>query len=328
MERKQFGTKPQPAKQEQPRDRFAGNPRPDRVTMTYRPYEDVRRGLGLRPEHIPATASVLSVGEGLSTFAQTLKYKTGARVVAADIAYGLIDPTKGLKQAHAKLNELNAGNAGVMLEDEMRLLDDEELEQAPGEPPERVEASVYKLPFQKCSFDLVTCNRLLEHIDVGAGIKEMLRVTKAGGEVRIGSPMEVIRKDGVLRLYLGRIKEEGSDEIGQTFYSAHSPFHKVDQAIDYLGKHPEVRVYVLARYPSFRTFFKDNQPVSGLRYRPATTLILCKHQELPRVECIGKAYPYDEPPKLYRVSSIQDRVLFLEEAATIEWTSDSERGAL
>ncbi len=172
---------------------YKGNRSFEDSVITPRGFEEVRDGLALPMSEVRSDMMVLSIGEGLSDFARTLCEKTGAKVVAVDPVYNVIHPSDGLREASDKLQK--RGMRPVEIYQQVCSI-------APplprGERPRAVAATIYELPIGDRSVDLIVANRLLEHIDIGKALPELLRVLKQDGEIRFGTT----------RLHLTRIDDK------------------------------------------------------------------------------------------------------------------------
>jgi ubiquinone/menaquinone biosynthesis C-methylase UbiE len=162
-----------------PHSHFEGNQREQQV-LTARGYETVRQELSLDEKKIGFKNTILSVGEGLSDFAYTLERKTGAAITSLDALYDIIDRHDTLESAGKKLTEAGIGpiRTGYKNDTAKPLYFVEQQEQKSG--------SIYAIPAEDHSFDLITANHLLEHIDLQRCLPELLRVLKKGGEIRFG----------------------------------------------------------------------------------------------------------------------------------------------
>lgn len=77
------------------------------------------------------------------------------------------------------------------------------------------QGSIYKLPFDEKTFDLVTCSELMEHLEhPEEAIKEMKRVLKENGVLAITTPNE---SDGVCEEHLWNWDFDGFREMLKGF---------------------------------------------------------------------------------------------------------------
>src|SRR5574341_2459031 len=135
---------------------------------------------------------VLSVGEGLSGFANGLAEK-GIDVTAVDPIY---ENAELLSSAAPKDYESLGKDVSF------------KSYRVPGEeynPPNRdkikiIAASSVALPFKNDEFDVVVANRVYEHVDMSQVLPEMIRVLKdPDGELRLGGVMlHCIPREGKL----------------------------------------------------------------------------------------------------------------------------------
>lgn len=150
----------------------------NRLPVTNRRYEEVAEALVMNEKYFTPQIKILSIGEGLSNFANTLRER-GANVLAVDPIYSDIPTSLNFSHQELKKEINNKYNGKV---DIYNIPDQTHLPQ----PGQAIAASVYQLPFTPELFDMVTSNRMFEHIDLAKAVPEMIRIIKMGGEVRMG----------------------------------------------------------------------------------------------------------------------------------------------
>lgn len=155
----------------------------DKVAVTARRYEEVLFGLGIPDHYFFPDMRILSVGEGLSDFADRLSKEKGVKVIAIDPIYSL-----GQQLLQSEPKEVRRILEGAY---SMRVnLQTFGADTLPVLNPSRIiSSSVYDLPFSDNMFDLVVSHHVLEHIDLALAAPEMVRVTKPNGEIRLGKPV-------------------------------------------------------------------------------------------------------------------------------------------
>lgn len=164
--------------------------------VTDRTYTEVIDGLSI-PENLFEGKKTLSIGEGLSDFANGLA-DNGFDIVAVDRIYHLGDKVLNkTKPNEYTLLDKNTSFKSYKLSDNKHF-----------DPPNKSKVNIgaadaNALPFDDGRFQLVVSNRLFEHINMSKALPEMLRVLDSNnGEVRMGDsllhciPVENILTDG------------------------------------------------------------------------------------------------------------------------------------
>ena len=148
--------------------------------ITSRDFKWVEDDLGYKESDISALAGkdFLTVGEGASDFGKHLE-SLGVRVTAADWWYGL---TPQQIDRYLRIEKGNGRGDGTM--SAAAALDNL--------PRRRLAGKLPNLPVPDASFDETACNQLIYWLDLkdpalaDASLRDMLRVTRPGGRVRIG----------------------------------------------------------------------------------------------------------------------------------------------
>lgn len=153
------------------------------VITTPRSFEQVMNGFLVPDDYLTSPANVLSVGEGLSYFAQTLQEKYPVSVVAVDPIYSagrgifsrqpdIVDQILAEKFHGSVLYDPDRHSYGF----------------AGGESElagNLVAGSVYNLPFRDGVFKLVFGYNVAEHINFARALPELARVLNPEGEIRL-----------------------------------------------------------------------------------------------------------------------------------------------
>ena len=190
-------------------ENWPGNPRPF-IDITGRKSATVENELSLDLKTIPPGATVVSFGEGFSDFAVRLQEKRpDISVVAIDRLYAHANPKDSPEEIKRKLK-----TAGF----EPQVWSGNQWSDAPSrastaeKQPLYIASDLYKLALADASVDVVYLNHVLEHIDFGKALPELLRVVKENGEIRFGgTPFTIKNKDGKFVLYLGTITRDTYD---------------------------------------------------------------------------------------------------------------------
>lgn len=156
------------------------------IVLTGRSFEVVHEYLRLPHAAQLSKLQVLSIGEGLSNYAQTLKNEFGVRAVAIDPLYQSASIFQQEKQeVQYEVSKYFGDQVIVRNIERSNLLDSASRLFPKLANGDLVAGSIYDLPFASHSVDLITANRVFEHIIFPESISELLRVIKETGEIRL-----------------------------------------------------------------------------------------------------------------------------------------------
>ena len=156
------------------------------VFVSAETYEKVVEEARLPMSYQTPNSTVLSVGEGLSNFTKRLQQK-GVRAYALDPIYSL-GATLFQHEQPSTVDQSLLNRFGGLVRFNRRWLHTDRKIDLP-DPSTVIAGSVYDLPFQNNSFDLIIANRVYQHIDLAAALPELVRVMKPHGEIRISGAL-------------------------------------------------------------------------------------------------------------------------------------------
>ena len=152
-----------------------------------------------------------------------------------------------------------------------------------------VRGSLFDIPFADGSFDLVTCNMVMEHLSEPArAVAEIARVLTPGGALIIATPnlwnygilanavlSKVLPEQWRLRLVRASDSREPKD-IFPVRYRANTA-HRLRAMFDASG----LKVHKVTTLAQQRTFFRKTAPIEKLfmRLTPGVRLLICGHKE-------------------------------------------------
>lgn len=152
-----------------------------------------------------------------------------------------------------------------------------------------VRGSIYDIPFADGSFDLVTCNMIVEHLSEPArAVAEISRVLVRGGALVINTPnlwnygvlanailSKVLPEQWRLRLVRSSDSREPED-IFPVRYRANT-LHRLSAMLAAHG----LKVHRAIVLPQQRAFFRKTAPLEGLlmALTPGLRLLVCAHKE-------------------------------------------------
>ena len=149
--------------------------------------------------------------------------------------------------------------------------------------------SIYDLPFADNSFDLVTCNMVMEHLgEPAASTAEIARVLVRGGALIINTPNlwnygvlanAILSKVLPEQWRLGLVRASDSRELEDIFpvrYRANT-LHRLRTLFTASG----LKVHRAAILPQQKSFFRKTVPVEKLlmTMTPGVRLLVCAHKE-------------------------------------------------
>jgi len=209
------------------------------VIVTSRSYEEVMTDLHIPESYFTPGQRVLSVGEGTSSFARTLREK-GVDCIAVDIIYALgnkLFDSKTKIEAEDELNLVSHKRIQYRGDQKMAgVADSINLNQEGPEIDQMVAADTAKLPFPDNTFDVVVADYLTLYVDLEKTIPELIRVLKPGGEIRLGGV-------GLRILLKHKIIDENFYGNGHNKYF--SPACKMSEAFSWLGQQENITVWAL-----------------------------------------------------------------------------------
>lgn len=252
----------------------------EKMVLTFRSYEDVRQALYLPETMIRKKHFVISLGEGMSDFADNLAQKTGARVLAVDPLYELGDEilVRNEKELRKRVEARYNHRITVSNIAEHRILASMNPEPPMRKKENMVAGSVYELPFPSQSVDYIFAHRLFEHIDFPRALPELLRVIRPRGEIRFsGLGMYVFRHEHPPSLSQ-YILEEKSDK---RYYWTPHPGWK--EQLECLSFHSQVQTTIVSSEEEKSPLFRD-LPELAPEIEFGRAIILRQDQYLPWME--------------------------------------------
>jgi|GEM_PF-6686812 len=275
-------------------ENWPGNPK-ESIDITGRNSEIVIEELSLDLNAQPHGANVLILGEGFSDFGVKLQeQRQDLSILVADQLYAYVHPTDSPDVIKQKLKSVGI-NAYVS--QTSALADASKKVSSSEKQPMYVAADIYKLPLADASIDVVYLNHVLEHIAFDKALPELVRVLKQRGEIRFGgTPFTISNQDGILKMYLGLLKNDlydGTILIGPDLTS-------FEAGVRVLATIPEVTAYVHSTQtttPFFTTqtfvlkkgddipvFFHQSETPSPRTFRLLVEKINTDDPQLPYVE--------------------------------------------
>ncbi len=204
------------------------------IIVTGREYQEVVGDLFLPIKKNDEQELVLTVGEGLSNFGSEYHLQTGSNVIAADPLYAVTYPKRGMRRIKQDLapypiwiNETYV-RKNVGMEEE-------------GRGFFRIAATIDQLPFPDAVFDAVFGHRVIEYVHMGRAIKELLRVLKSKGEMRLGMPLAFEKtNNGTSLCHFGAHER---DMNGDQWAIQH--FQGTEEFIEHWRERPEIQCYAI-----------------------------------------------------------------------------------
>ncbi len=208
----------------------------EKIIVTARSFEEVMTDLRLPDSYFTPNQKVLSVGEGLSSFASTLKEK-GVSCVAVDQIYALgsrLLDSQTMAEAEDELNLSSQKPIHVAQMDIDNRQGDLVIRERRPDIDQMVAADAAALPFPNECFDVVVAEYLTLYVDLEKTIPELIRVLKPGGEIRLGGV-------GLGLLINQKIIDDKFNVEGRNV----SPALKMDEAFQWLGQQDNIFVWAI-----------------------------------------------------------------------------------
>ena len=149
--------------------------------------------------------------------------------------------------------------------------------------------SLYEMPFPDSSFDLVTCNMVMEHLDrPERAVAEITRVLTSGGAVVINTPnlwnygvvanaiaSKLLPEGWRLRLVHSSDSRE-TEEIFPVRYRANT-FRRLINLLSASG----LKVHKAFKLPQQGPFFRKTAKLEGVlvKLTPSSRLLVCAHKQ-------------------------------------------------